>query len=205
MNGRKSIFIGLLAVCLLLCAGCGRHGGTEPETLTIAAGTAAIKAPETHERSEKELKAAFGSVTDGSSVLAAYRESEIAFSNEAKLYGMDSETAALVTFKEGSFRCYVLNLKLNNTKNYDLTVRAVLSPDNGKNGVWVCGVSQYGTFDVAARSAAQMPVTVLVDGSVTPQAAVEKALRGMSLSLEYTDTTDNEAQPTGAVGIVAVK
>ena len=202
MNKLKSIFIGLLAVCLLFSsAACGKN---EPQPLTNPTAVE-TKAQETHERTDKELKASFDSMEDGSEVLAAYRASEIAFSNEAKLYGMDTETAALVTFKEGSFRCYVLNLKVSNTKKYDLTVQAVLSPDNGKNGVWVCGVSQYGVFDVSARGTAKMPVTVLVDGSVTAPGAVEKALRGMSLSLEYTDAADNAAGQNGAVGTVAVK
>ena len=201
MNNRKIVLAGLLAASLLLSAGCG---GNDPRPLTPPTA-AQTKALETHERTEKELKASFDSIKDGSRVLAAYRESEIAFSNEAKLYGMDSETAARVTFKEGVFRCYVLNLKVSNSQKYDLTVRAVVSPDNGKNGVWVCGVSQYGAFDVSARGTAQMPITVLVDGSLTPENAVEKALRGMSLSLEYTDAADTEAEMTGAVGTAAVK
>ena len=171
-----------------------------PETETIR-----IEAAQTHERSEKELKASFDSIAAADGVLEAYRSNEIAFSNEAKLYGMDSETAALVTFKEGSFRSYVLKLKLKNTKKYDLTVHSVLSPDNGQNGVWVCGVSQYGTFDIAANSTAYMPITVLVDSSVTPDDAVEKALRGMKLTLEYTDLTDGVAEKNGEVGTVAVK
>ena len=161
--------------------------------------------PETHERSEKELKASFDSVDHADEVLEAYRASEIAFSNEARLYGMDSETAALVTFKEGSFRSYVLKLKLNNTRKYDLTVHAVQSPDNGKNGVWVCGVSQYGAFDVAARDTAQMPITVLVDSSITAENAVEKVLRGMKLTLEYADTSDDVSVVNGETGTVSVK
>ena len=171
---------------------------TEPEKVTASA-------PETHDRSERELKASFDSIADGSKILEAYRSNEIAFSNEAKLYGMNSETAALVTYKEGSFRCYVLKLKLKNAKKYDLTVHSVLSPDNGKNGVWVCGVSQYGTFDVAAKSTAYMPVTVLVDSSVTPFSGVEKALRSMNLTLEYTDLTDGVTEKNGEVGTAVVK
>ncbi len=175
------------------------------ETTVSQPETIRLEEPETHERSARELKASFDSLADGSAALEAYRSNEIAFSNEAKLYGMNSETAALVTYKEGSFRCCVMKLQLKNTKKYDLTVHSVLSPDNGKNGVWVCGVSQYGTFDVASNSTALMPVTVLYDSSVTPENAVEQALRGMKLTLEYSDLTDSGAEKNGEVGAVNVK
>ncbi len=204
MKQMKILLAGLLAAGLLVSAGCGRTAADDPPQLS-APGAIETKVPQTHERTEKELKASFDSLADGSEIMANYRENDIAFSNEAKLYGMNSETAALVTFREGSFCCYVLNLKVSNTKKYDLTVRAVLSPDNGKNGVWVCGVSQFGAFDVAARGTAKMPVTVLVDGSVITEDAVEQALRGMSLSLEYTGTTDDAAQSAGDTGTISVK
>ncbi len=200
MKNRTWIFAGVLLICLLLTTGCGKKS----ETLTIpdAAQTAV---QETHERNEREIKASMGTLADGSDILEAYRSNDIAFSNEARLYGMDSETAAHVTYREGSFCCYVLNIKVKNTERYDLTVQAVHSPDNGKNGVWVCGVSQYGLFDVTAKQTADMPVTVLVDGSITGRNAVEQTLRSMKISLEYTDLTDHEASAQGETGTVPVE
>ncbi|HBL40313.1 MAG TPA: hypothetical protein DDY98_01565 [Ruminococcaceae bacterium] len=201
MKNRKSIFAVLLLAGLLLTTGCGKKS----ETLYVPnTGTQVqTQAPETHERTDTEMKASIDSLSDGSSILESYRSNEIAFSNEAKLYGMDSETAAQVTFKEGSFRCYVLNIKVKNTKRYDLTVQAVHSPNNGKDGVWVCGVSQYGLFDVTANRTADMPVTVLVDNNITKQDAVEQVLKSMNLSLEYTDLTDTSPGP-GEAGTVEV-
>ena len=203
MMKAKIILAGLVAASLLVSAGCGSKADPESQPPT-APHEVQTKVPETHERTSKELKASFDSLTDGSSIMENYLDNEISFSNEAKLYGMNSETAALVTFRESSFRCYVLNLKVSNSRKYDLTVRTVLSPDNGKNGIWVCGVSQFGAFDVAARGTAKMPITVLVDGSVVAADAVEQTLRGMTLSLEYTDTADDDTQPTGETGTISV-
>lgn len=138
---------------------------------------------------ESELSAKQSSVTDGSAFLKLYRENELIFSNEAKLYGMDSETAAQAMNKKGNWECYVFNIEVENKTDDDMTVYNIISENNGKNGIWVNSVSQYGEFSMEAGAKEEMPVTILVDTDALNGKAIEKALSELNISLEYSKGT----------------
>lgn len=152
---------------------------------TVADGK---KAPVTVKKSKIE---------DGSEILEIYKGNEIAFSNEAKLYGLDADTAPKVVAKDSEWVCKVLYLKIENKSDYDLTFYDITAEDNGAKGIWVNSVSQYGEFDVDADSENEIPVNVLVDPSVSEKDA-DKLINELKLTVDYSITPmiDSSGQET---------
>lgn len=142
---------------------------------TVADGK---KAPVTIKKSKIE---------DGSEILSIYKGNEIAFSNEAKLYGLDADTAPKVVAKDSKWVCKVLYLQVRNNSDYDLTFYDITAEDNGSKGVWINRVSQYGEFDVDADTDSEIPVNVLIDPSVSEKDA-EKLINELKLTVDYSIT-----------------
>ncbi len=138
---------------------------------------------------DKEIVAKRSSIEDGSAYLNIYRNNELIFANEAKLYGMDSETAAQAMNKEGNWQCYVLTFTVENKTDDDLTVYRILPESNGKTGVWINGISQYGEFSMEAGAKEEMPVNVLVNPDALGGKTVEQAIADMTINLEYSKGT----------------
>lgn len=150
-----------------------------------------IVLPQTDDNApETEISATISSVEDGTDFLDAYKNSDIAFSNESKLYGMDSETAAHVIADDSKWECYVLNISVENKSDGDLTIYTVNAGQNGINGVWICGVSQYGEFGLPSGAKEELPVTVLFDPDVTGGRGIEELIRSMNIFFGYAKTPD---------------
>lgn len=149
-----------------------------------------ITAPEADDtNASEEISAKRSSITDGSAYLDIYRNNELIFANEAKLYGMDSETAAQAMNKEGKWECYILNISVENKTDGDLTVYSILPENNGATGVWINGISQYGEFSMEAGAKEEMPVNILVNPDALGGKTVEQAIADMVINLEYSKGT----------------
>lgn len=149
---------------------------------------------------EKELSAKRSSIEDASAFLKLYRENELAFSNEAKLYGMDSETAAQAMNKNGKWECYSLNIDVKNSTEEDMTIYSIITESNGANGIWVNSVSQYGEFSLEPGASDTMPVNILINPDALGGKSIEDAISALVLSLEYAkgafmDELGNESIP----------
>ena len=144
-----------------------------------------IVAPEEDKvKPDDQISAKRTTIEDASAFLNAFKSNPIAFSNESTLYGMDSETAARAISEGGGWQCYTLNIEIVNKTDDELTINKIIAADNGKNGVWVCSVSQYGEYGMPANDEQVLPVTVLVDTSVVTGSAQE-AISKIALQLEY--------------------
>lgn len=149
-----------------------------------------ITAPKTdNTETSKEISAKRSSIEDGSDYLEIYRNNELIFTNEAKLYGMDADTATQAMNKEGNWQCYILNIAVQNKTDEDLTVYRIMPASNGTNGVWVNGISQYGEFSMAAGTEELMPVNVLIDTDALGGKTVEQAISEAVIELEYSKGT----------------
>ncbi len=134
---------------------------------------------------EEQISAKRTTIEDASAFLEAFKSNAIAFSNESKLYGMDSETAAKAISEDGGWQCYTLNIEINNKTDDELTVNKIIAADNGKNGVWVCSVSQYGEYGMPANDTQVLPVTVLIDANALGGNSAQDAISKVALQLEY--------------------
>lgn len=161
-----------------------------------------IEAPEAdNAKADDEISAKRSSVDDGSSFLDIYRNSDIAFNNEAKLYGMDSETAAQVLAKDGGWECYVLYIDVENKTDEDMTVYSINVSNNGENGLWVNSISQYGEYSMEPGAKDEMPVTVLLNPAELGGLSLEKALENLEISLTYSKGTLIDASGNESVAI----
>lgn len=161
-----------------------------------------IKAPEKNDaQAADEISAKRASVEDGSAFLEIYRKNDVAFSNEAKLYGMDSETAASALAKDGGWKCYILYIDVENKTDDDMTVYTINTANNGANGMWINSVSQYGEFSMEPGAKSEMPVTVLLDPSQLGGMTTEQALEAMEITLTYSKGTLIDAQGNESVAI----
>ncbi|MBQ3497737.1 MAG: hypothetical protein IJA87_01275 [Clostridia bacterium] len=134
---------------------------------------------------EEQISAKRTTIEDGSSFLETYRTNSIAFSNEAKLFGLDSETAAEVIATDSAWQWYTLYIEIENKTAEELNVNKIIAADNGANGVWVCNVSQYGEFGMPANDKQELPVSVLVDTSELDGKSAQEAISEMNIQLEY--------------------
>ncbi len=134
---------------------------------------------------EEQISAKRTTIEDGSSFLETYRANSIAFSNEAKLFGLDSTTAAKVIAADSGWQWYTLNIEIENKTDDELNVNKIVAADNGANGVWVCNVSQYGEFGMPANDKQELPVSVLVDTSMLNGKSVQEAISQVKIQLEY--------------------
>lgn len=134
---------------------------------------------------EEQISAKRKNIEDASAFLEAYRANSIAFSNESKLYGMDSDTAAKAIAADSGWECYTLNIEIENKTDDDLSVIAVIAAENGKNGVWVCGVSQYGEYGMPANDKQVLPVSVLVDTGALGGKPAQEVISQVAIQLEY--------------------
>lgn len=161
-----------------------------------------ITAPEADgSQAADEIAAKRTSLEDGSAFLEIFRKNDVAFSNEAKLYGMDSETAAKALAKDGGWECYILYLDVENKTDEDLTVYTINTANNGKNGMWINSVSQYGEFSMEPGASSEMPITVLLDKSQLGGMTAEKALEAMEITLTYSKGTLIDAEGNESVAI----
>lgn len=161
-----------------------------------------ITAPEDDgESTDKDLSAKRSSITDGSAYLDLYRNNELIFANEAKLYGMDSETAAQALNKNGKWQCYVFNIAVENKTDTDLTVYRILTENNGAKGVWLNSVSQYGEFSMASGMTEDIPVTILVNPDALGGKTVEQVISEMTISLEYSKGTLMDANGNESIQV----
>ncbi len=145
-----------------------------------------LEAPKSEDKPVKgELDAKRTTIEDGSAYLDSYRNNDIAFVNQAKLYGMDSETAAKVLAKNGGWQCLVLYINVENKIDEDITIHAIKTAANGESGVWLSSISLNGEFGLAPGGSEEMPVEVLVDTSVTGEQAVEELVAQLEIELEY--------------------
>lgn len=149
----------------------------------------------------KEIAAKRSSIEDGSAYLSVYRNNELIFANEAKLYGMDSDTAAQAMNKEGNWKCYILNFSVENKTDGDLTVYRILPENNGTTGVWINSVSQYGEFSMEAGAKEEMPVTILVNPDALGGKTVEQAIAEMTIQLEYSKGTLMDANGNESIQV----
>lgn len=124
-------------------------------------------------------------VEDGSYILESYKNNSAAFNSEIKLFGIDSSTASKVLADGSTWQWYVLNIEIENKTDNDLNIYGIIAEDNGKNGVWVCSVSQYGEYGMPAKDKQILPVSVLVDTSAIGDKSVEEAIAGVKIQLEY--------------------
>ena len=144
--------------------------------------------PSDDNQKNPDASVTFGEIEDGSDFLNVLKKNEIAFSNEAKLFGLDSDTAPKVVAKDSKWECYVLNLTVENTSEYDLTFYDIDNKDNGKNGVWISRLSQYGEFSIESGDKQDMPVSVLVDKDKTGDTDVGKLIKSSKLTVTYSIT-----------------
>ena len=145
-----------------------------------------IVAPEADTaKPEEQISAKRTNIEDASDFLEAFKSNPIAFSNESKLYGMDSETAAKAISEGGGWECYTLNIEIVNKTDDELTVNKIIAADNGKNGVWICSVSQYGEYGMPANDTQILPVSVFVDTSATGGKSAQDAISQVAIQLEY--------------------
>ena len=145
-----------------------------------------IIAPEDDKvKAESQISAKRTNIEDAADFLESFKSNSAAFKNESKLYGMDSETAAEAIAENSGWACYTLNIEIVNKTDTDLTVYTVNAEDNGKSGVWVCSVSQYGEYGMPANDTQILPVTVLVDTAELGGKTAQDAIAAMDLSLEY--------------------
>ena len=145
-----------------------------------------IVAPEADDvEPEEQISAKRTDIEDASAFLEAFKSNPIAFSNESKLYGMDSETAATAISEDAGWQCYTLNIEIVNKTDDELSVNKIIAADNGKNGVWVCSVSQYGEYGMPANDTQILPVSVLVDPSAIGGKSAQEAIAQVVLQLEY--------------------
>ena len=148
--------------------------------------TSNVVAPEEDKvKPEEQISAKRTTIEDGSNFLETYRANSIAFSNEAKLFGLDSETAAKVLAADSGWQWYTLYIEIENKTDEELNVNKIVPADNGTNGVWVCSVSQYGEFGMPANDKQELPVSVLVDTSKLGGKSAQEAISEMKLQLEY--------------------
>lgn len=148
--------------------------------------TSNVVAPEEDKvKPETQIDAKRTTIEDGSSFLETYRTNSIAFSNEAKLFGLDSTTAAQVLAVDSGWQWYTLYIEIENKTDDELNVNKVVAADNGKNGVWVCNVSQYGEFGMPANDKQELPVSVLVDTSKLGGKSAQEAISQVKIQLEY--------------------
>lgn len=136
-------------------------------------------------KAEDQITAKRANIEDGSDFLDAHRSNSVAFYNEAKLYGMTNETAANVIAADSGWECYILNIEITNKTDSDLTVYNINAEDNGKTGVWICSVSQYGEFGMPADDTQVLPVNVLVNTAELGGKSAQEAISEMKISLEY--------------------
>ncbi len=134
---------------------------------------------------ESQISAKRTNIEDTSDFLETFKSNSVAFNNESKLYGMDSETAAEAIADNSGWACYTLNIEIVNKTSTDLTVYTVNAENNGTSGVWVCSVSQYGEFGMPANDTQILPVTVLVDTAELGGKTAQEAIAAMDISLEY--------------------
>lgn len=161
-----------------------------------------IVAPELDDsQSDDEISAKRTVLEDGSAFLEVFRKNDIAFSNEAKLYGMDSETAAKAISENGGWECYILYLEVENKTDEDITVYTVNTANNGAKGLWINSVSQYGEFSMEPGASSEMPVTVLLDPSQLGGMTAEQALEAMEITLTYSKGTLIDAEGNESVAI----
>ncbi|MBQ3603148.1 MAG: hypothetical protein IJA02_04875 [Clostridia bacterium] len=161
-----------------------------------------IEAPEADAgKADDEISAKRSSVEDGSAFLEIYRKNDIAFSNEAKLYGMDSETAAQVLAKDGGWECYILYIIVENKTDDDMTVYSINAANNGANGLWVNSISQYGEFSMEPGSENEMPVTIMLNPAQLGGMTFEQALAAVEMTLTYSKGTLIDAQGNESVAI----
>lgn len=161
-----------------------------------------IEAPKSDNKdADKEIVAKRSSISDGSAYLNLYRDNELIFANEAKLYGMDSETAAAALNKEGKWQCYVFGIAVENKTDTDLTVYRIITKNNGANGVWLNSVSQYGEFSMSSGMKDEIPVTILVNPDALGGKTVEQAIAEMAITLEYSKGTLMDANGNESIQI----
>ncbi len=134
---------------------------------------------------EEQIGAKRTTVEDGSSFLETYRANSIAFSNEAKLFGLDSATAAKVLAADSGWQWYTLYIEIENKTDDELNVNKIIAENNGASGVWVSSVSQYGEFGMPANDKQELPVSVLVDTSALGGKSAQEAISQVKIQLEY--------------------
>ncbi len=149
----------------------------------------------------KDLDAKRSTIEDGSAFLDIYRGNEVAFVNQAKQYGMDSETAARALAKDGGWKCYILYIALENKADEDVTVYTVDCAESGKNGVWVNKVSQYGEFSLAPDGKDELPVEILVDTAALGGKTIEQIISQMDIKLTYAKGALTDAQGNESVNV----
>ena len=161
-----------------------------------------IEAPKAdNDDADKEIVAKRSSISDGSAYLELYRNNELIFANEAKLYGMDSETAAAALNKEGKWQCYVFGIAVENKTDTDLTVYRIITENNGSNGVWLNSVSQYGEFSMSSGMKDEIPVTIMVNPDALGGKTVEQAIAEMNITLEYSKGTLMDANGNESIQV----
>ncbi len=134
---------------------------------------------------EKQLSAKRTTIEDGSSFLEIYKENPAAFSSEAKLFGLDEATVSEVLAANSGWEWYTLNIEIQNKTADELNVLKIIADNNGSNGVWISGVSQYGEYGMPANKTDVLPVSVLVDTSALGGKSAQEAIAELNIQLGY--------------------
>lgn len=141
--------------------------------------------PDTNIEPEKQLSAKRTNIEDGSAFLETYRSNVAAFKSEAELFGIDEATAEKILAANSGWEWYTLNIEIENKTADDLTVFNIVAADNGKNGVWISSLSQYGEYGMPANNKSVLPVSVLVDTSAIGDKSAQEAIAALNIQLEY--------------------
>ncbi len=134
-----------------------------------------------------ELSASKSDASLYSDMLEVYRKNPRAFASESENFGFAHDDAEDILGDKG-YKIYRLNISLKNNSTHDLTIYNTLSASNGKDGIYVNRVSEYGEFSIAGGSEQVMPVTVLVKTSGRSDDECIGDILSLKLTLEYSKT-----------------
>jgi len=146
--------------------------------------------------SHGSLKATYSSFQRSDSALEIYRDERFAQHYKkilGSMYGFTGKEVESVLNDIDSWTAFVLEVDVENKTGGPVTVYSYEIPDNGKDKIWICTVSD-GEIGIPDGTAEKVYITVLVNDKNTGEKQIEETIKGYGIRLVYSPSPEIDAQ-----------
>lgn len=142
------------------------------------------------------LKATYSSFQRSDSVLESYRDERYVKHSKkvlGSLYGFTGKEVESVLSDSDDWTAFVLEVDVKNQTGGPVTVYSYEIPDNGKDKIWICTVSD-GEIGIPDDTSEKVYITILVNDKNISEKQIEETVKSYGISVVYSPSPEIDAQ-----------
>jgi len=142
------------------------------------------------------LKATYSSFQRTDSVLETYRDERFVKHYKkilGSMYGFTGAEVDSVLSGSGSWTAFNLEVNIENRTGGPVTVYSYEIPDNGKDKIWICTISD-GEIGIPDGVTEKVSITILVNDKNISEKQIEQTVKGYGISVVYSPSPKIDAQ-----------